>query len=118
MKLALDHHYSPHIAQQLRRLGHDVRTAAEQDWEAEDDDTLLALCTSDERTLLTNNVADFAVIARHWQSEGRSHHGLVFTSDTSLPRNRNTIGRYVELLDTLCRQHPDTTSLTDRIHWL
>ena len=118
MKLALDHHYSPLIADQLRRLGHDVVTAAEQGWEAEEDDGLLALSTSDERSLLTNNVAAFAVIARRWQGEGRAHRGLVFTSDASLPRNRNTIGRYVELLEALFRQHPDPTSLTDRIHWL
>ena len=118
MKLALDHHYSPLIAQQLRRLGHDVLTAAEQGWETEEDDVLLALCAQEKRALLTNNVADFAIIARRWQSEGRSHFGLVFSSDASLPRNRYTIGRYVELLDALFRQHPDPTSLTERIHWL
>lgn len=118
MKLALDHHYSPLIADQLRRLGHDVVTAAEQGWEAEEDDRLLALCTSDEWALLTNNVADFAVIARRWQGEGRAHRGLVFTSDASLPRNRNTIRRYVELLHALFERHPDAAGLTDHVYWL
>ena len=31
-------------------------------WEAEEDESLLGLCADDQRTLLTSNVADFAVI--------------------------------------------------------
>lgn len=118
MKLVLDHHYSPLIAQQLRERGHDVVTAGEQGWEAEDDEPLLELCASDSRALLTNNVADFAVIARQWQSQGRSHHGLIFTSDHSMPRSRNTIGRYVELLAVLMTDNPGDDSFVDRVDWL
>lgn len=60
---------------------HDVVTAGDQGREAEDDEPLLGLCASYGRALLTNNVADLAVIARQWQAQGRSHHGLIFTSD-------------------------------------
>lgn len=42
---------------------------------------LLGLCAANGRALLTNNVADLAVIVRQWQAQGRSHHGLIFTSD-------------------------------------
>ena len=118
MRLVLDHHYSPLIAQQLRERGHDVVTAGERGWEAEDDEPLLDLCASDGRALLTNNVADFAVIARQWQSQGRSHHGLILMSDHSMPRNRNTIGRYVEVLAVLMTDNPADGSLVDRVHWL
>jgi hypothetical protein len=31
-------------------------------WEAEEDESLLALCANDQRTLLTNNLADFAAL--------------------------------------------------------
>ena len=92
--------------------------AAERGWEAEDDETLLQLCTNDKRSLLTNNVADFAVITRRWQGEGQPHHGLIYTSDASLPRTRNTIGRYVALLQVMHQQHPDLPSLINRTHWL
>ena len=118
MKLVLDHHYSPLIAHQLRERGHDVVTAGEQSWEAEEDQALLDLCASDGRALLTNNVADFAVIARQWQAQGRSHPGLIFTSDHSMPRSRNTIGRYVELLAVLMTDNPGDDSIVDRVHWL
>jgi len=118
VKLALDNHYSRLIAEQLRELGHDVVAAIEMRWEAEDDEPLLALCATEGRALLTNNVADFAVIARRWQIEGRSHLGLLFTSDARLPRTRNTIGRSVELLDALMRDNSAHNSFVDRIHWL
>lgn len=63
-------------------------------------------------------MADFAVIARQWQAQGRSHQGLVFTSDHSMPRSRNTIGRYVELLAALMTDNPGDDSFVDRVHWL
>jgi len=87
VKLALDRHYSPLIAR--RR---------------------------DPRAVLTNNVADFAVISRRWQTDGRSHFGLIFTSDASLPRRRDNIGRFVDALDTLMNVNPHVDRFIDRIH--
>lgn len=118
MKLALDHHYSPKIAEQLRTRGHDTVAAKERGWEQCDDESLLGICTNEGRTLVTNNVADFTVIARRWAIESRSHAGLIFTSDASMPRHRETIGRYVNALDQLHRKHADDDALRDRIHWL
>ena len=118
MKLALDHHYATGIAVKLRARRHDVVTAMEQGWETEDDESLLALCSQEQRALLTNNVADFTMIARRWAVEARVHHGLVFTSDSSLPRTRHTIGRYVTALDKLLDANPNDDGFVDRIHWL
>ena len=118
VKLALDHHYSPQIAVQLRKRRCDVIAIIESGWEHEDDGPLLALCATESRTLLTNNVADFTVIARRWALQGRHHAGLIFTSDASMPRGRDTIGRYVSTLQTLIRANPGDDGFTDRIHWL
>ncbi len=118
MKLALDHHYSPAIATELRGRGHDVIAVAERGWETEDDASLLSLCRQELRALLTNNVVDFAVIARRWAVEGRQHSGLVFTSDVSMPRSRRAIGSYVTALDGLLRANPADDALADRVHWL
>jgi predicted nuclease of predicted toxin-antitoxin system len=118
VKLAIDHHYSPAIAEQLRHRGHDVVAALDRGWEREDDEALLALCAAEDRALLTNNVGDFTVIVRSWALQGRHHAGLVFTADASLPRQRGMIGRYVTALDELLEAHHTDRGLEDGIHWL
>lgn len=118
MRLALDHHYSPQIAERLRERGHDVVAAVEVGWHAEEDESLLTCCYEDRRALLSNNVADFVVIARRWLAEGCSHHGLIFTSDHSMPRTRGNIGAYVEALGRLLEANAGDDAFVDRIHWL
>jgi hypothetical protein len=118
VRLALDNHYSPRIASRLRDKGHDAVAAIERGWEMESDDALLTVGHGEHRALLTNNVADFVVVTRRWAVDGRSHSGLVFTSDASLPRGRNTIGRYVQVLDRLLKSLPDDDALVDQIRWL
>ncbi|MGH9306297.1 MAG: DUF5615 family PIN-like protein [Acidimicrobiales bacterium] len=118
MRLALDHHYSTQIAIRLRHRGHDVVAAIEKGWEAEDDEALLVVCESEGRTLVTNNVGDFVVIARRWATLGRSHAGLIFSSDVGMPRGRHTIGRYVDALDAVIVANPTEAAFIDRSHWL
>ena len=118
MRLVLDHHYSPAIARTLREQGFDVVAAIERGWETEDDEALLDICDKEQRALVTNNVADFTVIVRDWAFEGRRHSGLIFTSDVSMPRGRQTIGRYIEVLAELLRTNPRDDAFTDRIQWL
>ena len=118
MRLALDHHYSPQIALRLRQRGGDALAISERGWQEEDDEPLLVLCAGEGRALVTNNVADFTTIARRWALEGRSHAGLIFTSDAGLPRTRRTIGRYVTALHALLCANPKDDDFTDRIHWL
>ena len=118
MKLALDHHYSPQIAVQLRKRRCDVIAVLERNWEQEDDESLLALCGGEQRALVTNNVSDFTVIARRWALEGRHHAGLIFTSDSSMPRGRDTMGRYVTALQALIRANAGSQGFVDRVHWL
>ncbi len=118
MRLALDNHYSPLIASRLREAGHDAVAAQDRGWGREEDEALLVICVDESRTLLTNDVADFTTISRRWAANGRSHSGLIFTSDVSMPRGRATIGRFVDALGDLFFRHPDDQGLRDQIVWL
>jgi hypothetical protein len=118
VRLALDHHYPIAISEQLQRKGHDAVTALERGWQAEPDESLLTLCLGEQRALLTNNVSDFMTLARQWATIGQQHAELIFTSDATLPRTHAMIGRYVRLLDALCRANPRNDALLDRVHWL
>jgi Domain of unknown function (DUF5615) len=114
----LDHHYSKAIAGQLRARGHDAEAAQERNWQAEEDEALLELCAAEGRVLLTNNVSDFAAIARRWAATGRQHAGLIFTSDRSFPRSQKTTGRFVICLDELLRNTRADTALAGQVRWL
>jgi nucleoside-diphosphate-sugar epimerase len=77
VRLFLDAHVSGRrVARALRRKGHDVRAADEdRALDGMTDDDLLTLAASEDRVLVTFNVADFARIARRWAEEGRTHTG-------------------------------------------
>ena len=79
MRLLLDAHVSgPNVGRRLEQNGHDVRALdQERALEGLDDDEVLALATSDERILITHNVADFPRILRDWADAQRSHAGVL-----------------------------------------
>jgi hypothetical protein len=86
--------------------------------EGVDDESLLTAAVAQDRALLTNNVRDFALLARQWAARGDDHLGLAFTPDTSMPRARETMGLYVERLGELFEQNPGDEALRNRILWL
>jgi hypothetical protein len=79
VRLLLDAHVSgPNVGRRLEQNGHDVRALdQERALEGLDDDEVLALATSDERILITHNVADFPRILRDWADAQRSHAGVI-----------------------------------------
>lgn len=119
MRLCLDEHYPPQIAVELRKLGHDVVAVAERpELVSLSDAELLAAMAADRRALVTENVVDFAPLARQLAAAGERHHGLVFTSPRSLPRSRRTIGVYVTALAALLDRFPARDALVGRTEWL
>jgi hypothetical protein len=119
LRLLLDEHYSRQIAEQLRSRGHDVTSVQERpDLRGIGDRELLQRATDEGRALMTENVADFALLMRELMSAGERHLGLVFTSPRSMPRGAATIGRYVDELDAFLRERPAEDALADTAHWL
>lgn len=119
MKLCLDEHYSPEIADALRGRGHDVCSVKERpELTGLSDQELLARLVGEQRALLTENVADFMPLVQQAAAAGEVHYGLVFSSSRSLPRSRETIGLFVERLNELLQAHPGERDSVDRTFWL
>lgn len=119
MKLLIDEMYPPSIAEQLRDRGHDVQAVTERpELRALADTDIFALAQEQRRAVVTENVADFSVIASGYDQRGQAHHGLVLVAPGSYPRGRRgTIGRMVTELDRLLGEHPDMAP-TGLRHWL
>lgn len=118
MKLLLDVHFSPAVAAQLRRRGHDAVSAADDPQLRQVTDERLLECAVDSgRALLTNDAKDLLPIVAEWARSGREHLGLLLTSDRSMPRTHAGIGNLVATLDALLSQHPEPQALRNRVVW-
>src|SRR2546430_2703287 len=111
--------YSPVIAARLRERGHDAASAQDRDdLSAASDATILETVQAERRVIVTNNVRDFMPLANQALRSGAAFYGIVFTNDRSLPRSKQTIGTFVDLLDALLNAHADTDALEARVEWL
>ena len=118
MRLLLDVHFSPIIAEQLCRRGHDVRAAAADAVARQlSDEALLEHAVDTTSALLTNDAKDFLPIVARWVRAGGDHFGLLLISDRSMPRDRLRIGRLVVTVDAVLSQHPAVDSLKNRVIW-
>lgn len=118
MRLLLDEHYSPRIAQQLRRRGHDVVSVSERtELIGVSDSDLLRLAAAERRSIVTENVADFIELTRHFAAREEDHYGIVFVS-SRFPRSRTTIGVFVRQLGRFLRVRRADDALLNQIHWL
>ena len=94
-RLLLDEMYPPALAAPLRDRGHDVvAVAGHPDLAGSPDEAVLDAATSGSRCLVTENVRDFAVLARY-----TSHGGLLFVSADRWPRTPAAVKRLADALD-------------------
>jgi hypothetical protein len=81
VKLLLDDMHAAGIVDALTGHSWDVvAVAAEAELRGISDEDLLAHAAAGERALVTENVADFVLLATRWTGEGRAHSGLIFTN--------------------------------------
>ena len=119
MKLCLDEHYSPKIADELRDRGHDVYAVSERlELRMLSDRELWSHVQSEHRGLLTENVGDFIPLVHEAVTAGEDHWGVVFSSSHSMPRGAETIGVFVQRLDELLKSNPKEDDFRNGVHWL
>jgi predicted nuclease of predicted toxin-antitoxin system len=121
VKLLLDETISPKIARELRGRGDfDVQAIKgdRPDLEAVADREIVRRIAAEQRTLVTNDVLDFQLIHNQMLAAGEEHYGLIFTSDSTMPRNKTSIPLWVRSLAKVLTEHPADDALKNRVRHL
>jgi predicted nuclease of predicted toxin-antitoxin system len=101
-RLLLDEMFSPQIASELVRRGHDVvAVAAAPELAGLPDEQVLEWAASQGRCLVTENVKDHEVLRRAAAAQGRTHAGLLSCAPRRFPRDRRHAGALVVAVDKL-----------------
>lgn len=119
MKLLIDEHYSPSVAEQLRARGHDaVAVQEESDLRGMLDPDLFGEAQRRNCALLTENSADFTLLDAEYRGRHLAHWGLIFTSNRTFPRGKaTTVGALVKALDELLR-NAESGGPSSMVIWL
>ena len=120
MKLLIDEHYPPSIAEQLRERGHDAVSAQEEaDLRGMTDPDLFAEAQRRNSTVLTENVADYMMLDAEYRGRHLAHWGLVLTSNRTFPGGKSTtVGALVKSLDELLLREAASEERSSKVIWL
>ena len=64
---------------------------------------------------MTNDVFDFQPIHNRMLAAGEEHYGLIFTSDSTMPRNKASIPLWVKTLEGVLKEHQADDALRNRV---
>jgi predicted nuclease of predicted toxin-antitoxin system len=119
VKLALDEHYSPAIANQLRARGHDVVAVAElPERRGLSDREHFDWARGSARVFVTEDVVDFLALFHDAIRRGQQPPGLLFTTAGTFPRSEAAIGIIVDALASFLDRHGDEDHPAGGIAWL
>jgi hypothetical protein len=118
VKLLLDEMHAPRVAEDLSARAWDViAVAAEPNLRGLPDAEIMAHAAHTGRAIVTENVADFSILANEWATKGQDHAGIVFTNPTRFDRaSLGYPGNLMKALDTLLNESLDPGS--SWIRWL
>lgn len=118
MRLLLDAHFDPAVAEVLRERGHDVVSVLDlgPDRYQASDAELLAFANAERRAVVTRNVRDFVLLHGLWAGEERSHAGIILVHARTIPEGDR--GAEILALEDLLQTHPQPEDLTDALLWL
>ncbi len=115
-RLLLDAHLSGRvIGRALRDRGYDIRALdAEKNLEGLKDEDVLELAISEDRVLITANVADFLPLLTALVESGRPHPGCILIPKSF--RNED-FGPLISAIDRELQEVP-SDEWTDRVGWI
>ena len=107
IRLLLDEHLSPVVAEQLRARGIDAVAVSDRaELRGRDDPHILETAAAEARAVVTRNLRDFLPLDSQWASQGRRHAGIVCVTYSRFPEDASFIGRLTEALDEWVRSNP------------
>ncbi len=106
MRLLLDEMWPPAAAEALRERGHDAMAVAEHpELRTKPDAVIFEWALREGWAIVTEDLADYRMLAAKAREDGREAPAFVFTSPRSWPRGRQPmIGRLVTALDALLNE--------------
>lgn len=113
MRLLLDEMYPPALAERLKELGVEARTAFELGLAGRSDADVFATACEQGRAVLTENVADFERISAEHLTAGQHHPGLLIALSSRFSRRPSGIGRIVAAIQSVVAQN-----IEDRVIYL
>ncbi len=124
MKLLLDEMWTPSLAHELRRRDFAVIAINEPEqaprYAGVPDDGVFARAQDDARTIVTDNVSDFEMARRNWESRGHTHNGVIYALNPPFNRHRGgaVIGEMVRALEHFLRSPEAKPKPFNRVHYL
>lgn len=111
---------SHRIARELRELGHDVHAIKRDrtEFENRDDYEILMALADEQRAIVSINADDFERAHQRAAKAGRDHYGILLTTDSEMPRRRETIPQWVEVLDRFLNNNRRDEAMRNRVTWL
>ena len=118
MRLLLDAHFDPIVAQVLRERGHDVVSVVDlgPDVYQASDAELLTHASAEGRAVVTRNVRDFVFLHAMWTGRERSHAGIVLVHAKTIAEGDR--GAEIRALDDLLKTSPVPEDFADSLVWL
>ena len=110
VRLHLNEHLSPRLAQQLRKHGFDVTSTLESDLVSKSDAEQLEFCCASQRAVLTFNKDHFSILHAEYMEKSKQHWGIILST-------REPIGvllhRLLRLLNSV-----SSDELKNQVRWL
>jgi hypothetical protein len=120
LKLLLDEHISPDVANGLRRRNRAMEVRYMVEWEngrflGQDDRACLREAAAQGLTLVTYDRRTIPPLLKTWAEEGRTHSGVIFVDEKTI--SPADIGGLVRALTSLARE-TGNWNWTNRIYFL
>lgn len=120
LRLLLDEHVSPDVADGLRRRTKSLEVHALGEWEegrllGQSDETILAVAAAAKLTLVTYDLRTIPPLLKMWAESDRHHAGVILVDGKTI--SSSDIGGLVQALGKLAREAA-TWDWTDQVIFL